>query len=454
MKKRISAIAIAVVMIATLLTACGKTTSPSVETDAFLKELNATYEELFPVLNNEDYEDYWVEKVTTFVGEENAEAYTEGLKSACTGTIYGTEAAAAFSDLESAQFNCYFINGVDEITINNNNISGTLDGKEVFSHTYSYQEDNAMSGMMDVRVYKADDENAGEFTYFLFCPDTPGTTYHIEFRYGSDLDALLELMDGDYAFWLAAGIPVNSEPDFVKACIDLFVEENMESDETDFDVASLVIATNANEAGLMFMATPDIALFDEEIKNAHNNGFTWNYEYAEPNGSYSKLISGMSMQLGAEGSGFELNLNTTASEDDVLRPAIGIGAPFYFTAAADNLGQSTYDALLAMCERHTAVDGWLAFEGSMLTDVGIHVYTMYNNEPQDITDRLSYGLNLAEVDSGKIMIVYGAVFVDRDISDFSAEGFSLVVSDAEEVIWSDGAEDGKITAVCWIGMPE
>jgi len=230
MKNRISAIAIAVVMIVTLLTACGKIIVPSVETDAFLKELNATYEALFLVLNNEDYDDYWLEKVASMVGEENAEAYIEGLKSACTGTIYGAEAVAAFFDLESAQFNCYFINSVDEITVNNNNISGTLDGETVFSHTYSYQEDNAMNGIMDVRVYKADDENAGEFTYFLFCPDTPGTTYHIEFRYGSDLDALLELMDGDYAFWLAAGIPINSEPDDVKACIDLFVEENIESD--------------------------------------------------------------------------------------------------------------------------------------------------------------------------------------------------------------------------------
>jgi len=230
MKNRVSAIAIAVVMIVTLLTACGKTTDPSVETDAFLKEVNATYEELFPVLNSEDYDDYWLEKVASMVGEENAEAYTEALKSACAGTIYGAEAVAAFSDLESAQFDCYFINGVDEITVSDNNISGTLNGETVFSHTYSYQEGNAMSGIMDVRVYKADDENAGKFTYFLFCPDTPGTTYHIEFRYGSDLDALLELMDGDYAFWIAAGIPINSEPDDVKACIDLFVEENIESD--------------------------------------------------------------------------------------------------------------------------------------------------------------------------------------------------------------------------------
>jgi hypothetical protein len=81
--------------------------------------------------------------------------------------------------------------------------------------------------MMDVRVYKTDDKNAGEFTYFLLCPDTPDATYHIEFRYGSDLNALLKVMDGSYAYWLAAGIPINSSEEFVKSCIALFVEENL-----------------------------------------------------------------------------------------------------------------------------------------------------------------------------------------------------------------------------------
>jgi hypothetical protein len=214
------------------LAACGNSGAKTpVETDAFLQELDGTYEELFPALNAATYDDHWLEKVKAAIGADGAEAFVTALKSSCTGTLYGAEAVAAYTDPQAAQFNSYFINGVDRITVNGNNISGTSKGKEVFSHDYTYQEDNSLGGMMDVRVYKTDDANAGEFTYFLFCPDTPDTTYHIEFRYGSDLTELLEIMTGNYAYWLASGIPVDSNPDFIKACIDLFIEENASAGE-------------------------------------------------------------------------------------------------------------------------------------------------------------------------------------------------------------------------------
>lgn len=54
-------------------------------------------------------------------------------------------------------------------------------------------------------VYKTED--ADEFTYFCLAPDTPGSTCHIKFRYGSDLEALAQYDKGPLAYWLAAGIP-------------------------------------------------------------------------------------------------------------------------------------------------------------------------------------------------------------------------------------------------------
>jgi hypothetical protein len=219
----------AVVLIAAVFTlaGCDNGGGGDTATDAFLQKLSGSYEELFPVLTSEKYDDYWVEKVTSFAGRENAASYTEVLKTVCTATVYGAEAVAAYPNPESARFNCYFINGIDRLKFDGNVISGTSDGKKVFSHTYTYQGGDSLSGMTDVRVYKTGDENAGEFTYFLLCPDTPDTTYHIEFRYGSDLDELLKVMDGSYAYWLAAGIPINSGEDFVKSCIALFVGENL-----------------------------------------------------------------------------------------------------------------------------------------------------------------------------------------------------------------------------------
>ena len=52
--------------------------------------------------------------------------------------------------------------------------------------------------------FKSDDADSGEFTYFCIAPDTNDTTYHIELRYGSDLEALRKYDEGDYAYWLGS----------------------------------------------------------------------------------------------------------------------------------------------------------------------------------------------------------------------------------------------------------
>jgi hypothetical protein len=263
------------------------TTESPIVTDAFLQELSGTYEELFPVLTDGKYNDYWLELVTSFVGQENAEVTAEYMKTACTAEIYGAEAIEAYTNPESARFNCYFINGIDRLTFNGNVISGTLDGKTVFSYSYTYQEDNSMSGMMDVRVYKADAENAGEFTYFLLCPDTPDSTYHIEFRYGSDLDALLDLRDGSYAYWLAAGIPIDSSEAFIKSCIELFVGENLGAGE------------EAEASALADYTNPFLGKWQSEIPSANT---TLIFDY-KPDGTFDYEMSGVPAEEGGVGSG-------------------------------------------------------------------------------------------------------------------------------------------------------
>ena len=77
--------------------------------------------------------------------------------------------------------------------------------------------------MEDIRglyIYESDDADSGEFTYFCMAPDTMATTWHIEFRYGSDLDALKQ-------YWLASGISVDYTADDVSNCIELFCTENL-----------------------------------------------------------------------------------------------------------------------------------------------------------------------------------------------------------------------------------
>ena len=82
----------------------------------------------------------------------------------------------------------------------------------------------------DCEVYQATDD-AGDFTYFFFRDDTMETTYHIEFRYGSDLAALQQYMKGRYAYWLAAGIDANADAETIDSVIALFCTENLSAEE-------------------------------------------------------------------------------------------------------------------------------------------------------------------------------------------------------------------------------
>ena len=193
-----------------------------------LKDVKGTYEALFPIITDPAYDQLWLDPCTAVVGEEMAADVAQMLKDACNGTIYGQEAIDAFGDgSNGAQFDCLFINGVDEITFDGATISGTLEGEAVFSHEYAYVSPLSLGGMMDGYLYETTDEDAGEFRYFFMMPDTPATTYHLEFRYGSDIDALTQYAEGPYAYWLAAGFPVDADEAMIENVITLFCEENL-----------------------------------------------------------------------------------------------------------------------------------------------------------------------------------------------------------------------------------
>lgn len=49
----------------------------------------------------------------------------------------------------------------------------------------------------------------------------------VEFRCGSDLDALQKYFTGPYAYWLSAGIDANADVQTIDNVIDLFVTENL-----------------------------------------------------------------------------------------------------------------------------------------------------------------------------------------------------------------------------------
>ncbi len=195
--------------------------------EKLMSDVNGTYVPLFGVILQDKYRSVWDDTCLSVLGdEEAAAAASEMLRSVCAGTVYGEEAAAAYADApESAQFYCGFTEDVAEITFADGVISGFDEsGEAVFSHEYSFC---GYDGDMGFYEYKTDDENSGEFTYFLLRTDTPASNCHIEFRYGEDVSALLNYTEGKYAYRMGSGIIKDCGDEVAENSIKLFCTENL-----------------------------------------------------------------------------------------------------------------------------------------------------------------------------------------------------------------------------------
>ena len=208
-----------------------ETTSAAADENAaaatqLLNDLTGSYQELWPVILADEYQQTWLDDCTALVGEENAEAAFEKLSSMVTGDVYGEDAVEAYANGGGAYF-CGFTNDLATLTFDGetSTISGTdKDGNELFSHTYHYIGMEPVRGLYE---FESDDADSGEFTYFFLAPDTSAETYHIEFRYGSDADALSQYDAGDYAYWVASGISTDCDQTMIDNCIELFCTENL-----------------------------------------------------------------------------------------------------------------------------------------------------------------------------------------------------------------------------------
>ena len=219
--------------------------------------------------------------------------------------------------------------------------------------------------------------------------------------------------------------------------------------EEDAIVNDRVIASSENKAGLNFFVLPDIELFKDEIATAKANGFVYitnTTGWPKTAGSSSAFVTGKQNQLSAQGSGFTFTLETNVGTTVEFRPGIGFGSMFTFTS----INLTNYTALRTLVRGLTPVeDNWVMPTSEALADLGIGVFTMYNDQPQNITNRIDYSLMDLGENTG-VMIYYGGVMVDRTITDFNNEGVFLPVSDGKVHVWSDGTLDGKIIVEWWI----
>lgn len=195
------------------------------------KGLKGTYEELFSenTLLNAKWDAYWLSECENAVGKDAAPTTVSMLKHSMTGTLTGDAATEVFGDGSDGwqngfEFNCDFKHGVDRFVFDGKGRIKGLDssGAVIFSHKYVFDGYNTD---YDFYFFKSEDNNEDEFSCFAIRSDTPKTTHHIEFRYGTDKKSLSEFCIGKYAYWMAAGVLLNSETEQAES-IRIFVKEN------------------------------------------------------------------------------------------------------------------------------------------------------------------------------------------------------------------------------------
>ena len=232
-------------------------------------EGGTTYVSLFDVIISDQWTPVWQDYIAAIIGEDAAPAMTAGLQEAITSELYGEAAVAAFADGGYA-FDCDFINDAQSLTFEGDTVTVLkTDGTEE-THTYEYLGQHSIGegetmlyqGMeismaFPVDVYRSTDE-AGEFNYFLLREDTMAETYHIEFRYGRDLEELQGYLVGPYAYWLAAGIDADADEDTIRRVIALFCLENM-----DYSAHAEAALNQLGDLGFMGTWQADMTPFGE-----------------------------------------------------------------------------------------------------------------------------------------------------------------------------------------------
>ena len=245
------------------------------EEDTGLQGLQGSYVELFPEFAREEYKDYWMECINAYeTDEEMADMYYLMLTQGYMGTLTGQEAIDEYAS-EEASFDCFFENGLSRLTIDGDVISGAdADGNEIFSYSYTYEGDvdGVYADMIFedyFHAYKADADDAGIFTYFIFTDDIPEETYHIEYRYGENLDELGTFIDGEYAYWMPSGINADYGDSLIKDCIKLFVDENLGGE----DVEPVLDGTGSEEDPFLIENTDDLLAFAASVNDGSMYGY-------------------------------------------------------------------------------------------------------------------------------------------------------------------------------------
>ncbi len=295
----------------------------------FLKNVIGEYIPLFEGASfDAKYDHYWHDYSAAVAGASMADMCVTMLKQGIGATTYGKAATESFF--------CGFTENVAKIAfggVDGTEVTFTLKDGKTIKHTYAYVKDAEATGetegqkmAMGGYVYKSKDNNKDEFTYLFMCPDTPDTTYHLEFRYGSDEADILNLTGGKYKNWLAAGFSASALNDpkeaLMSRVIGLFVAENLEGmsgDEAASQRASLEGTWDMDTTAFKSYPGYENASMYMELGK---NGTGKSYVDMTGSGSYTLASEYPFYTYGSkDASGKETGVYLVMSEDEGLKTA-------------------------------------------------------------------------------------------------------------------------------------
>ncbi len=221
------------------------------EGETFLTRVIGAYQPLFDGATfNAEYDHYWYDYAAAVVGASAADDTVAYMKSSVGSQGYGAQA-------DAPNFFCGFAGGVTSISFGGEDgktVTYTKENGTTATVHYAFVKEAAATGMygeyemrMDGYLYEAQEADAGMFRYLLMFPDTPDTTYHLEFRYAETEADVENLLEGPCAYWVGSAIQSSAlteeDEDTLQKVISLFVVENlaeMMGEETAAQRAGLV----------------------------------------------------------------------------------------------------------------------------------------------------------------------------------------------------------------------
>lgn len=204
------------------------------------------------------------------------------------------------------------------------------------------------------------------------------------------------------------------------------------------EATSAIISPDNNLGSLNFLLTPE-GVSDTIDNYMTSANFVNASDYTDPAKNFSIEYTGGERQLADSGFSFDITLNDVPEGKTGV---VGFGKIFYLTP--ENCGEMYPFIYAQISALESYPSGFKGIFGSQFRGLGMKIYSVQDDgSVLDVTDYVGAGAMIS--DDANIMIYYGVMLADRDITQ-DDEGKTHPFSPEGETLLSDGKADGHLRA--------